>query len=80
MPRTLVRLEQAHTPWHPGPPGGSLTRAATSLGRPSNAAGPLIVAALYNWLVGAIVLAAFGPRTRPKRVVAERPRRESVAG
>jgi putative MFS transporter len=48
------------------------------LGRLSNAAGPLIIAALYNgsgyrsvfvfiagtWLFGAIVLALFGPRTR----------------
>ena len=54
----------------------------------------MIVAALYNghgyqsvfyfiagtWLVGAIVLAAFGPRTRPKGVVAEQHRRESVSG
>jgi putative MFS transporter len=54
------------------------TGVSYGLGRLSNAAGPLIVAALYNssgyqsvfffiagtWLVGAIVLALFGPRTR----------------
>lgn len=46
----------------------------------SNAAGPLVIAALYNgsgyqsvfvfiaavWMVGAVVLAVFGPRTRPR--------------
>jgi putative MFS transporter len=61
------------------------TGVSYGLGRLSNAAGPLIVAALYNgsgyqsvflfiagtWLVGAIVLALFGPRTRPGRVRAE---------
>ncbi|MFG1642941.1 MFS transporter [Amycolatopsis sp. NPDC049252] len=58
------------------------TGVSYGLGRLSNAAGPLIVAALYNgsgyqsvflfiagtWLVGAVVLALFGPRTRPGRV------------
>lgn len=57
------------------------TGVSYGLGRLSNAAGPLIVAALYNhtgyqsvflfiagtWLVGALVLAAFGPRTKPSR-------------
>ena len=47
----------------------------------SNALGPLVIAALYTgigyrsvfvfiagtWLFGAVVLAIFGPRTRPKR-------------
>jgi putative MFS transporter len=61
------------------------TGVSYGLGRLSNAAGPLIVAALYNgsgyqsvflfiagtWLVGAIVLALFGPRTRPGRARAE---------
>ncbi|WP_328451909.1 MULTISPECIES: MFS transporter [unclassified Amycolatopsis] len=56
------------------------TGVSYGLGRLSNAAGPLIVAALYNgsgyqsvflfiagtWLVGAVVLAVFGPRTRPR--------------
>jgi putative MFS transporter len=57
------------------------TGVSYGLGRLSNAAGPLIVAALYNgsgyqsvfffiagtWLVGAVVLAVFGPRTRPAK-------------
>ncbi|MFJ1765707.1 MFS transporter [Amycolatopsis sp. NPDC088138] len=61
------------------------TGVSYGLGRLSNAAGPLIVAALYNgsgyqsvflfiagtWLVGAVVLALFGPRTRPGRAPAE---------
>ncbi|MEA5363534.1 MFS transporter [Amycolatopsis sp., V23-08] len=61
------------------------TGVSYGLGRLSNAAGPLIVAALYNgsgyqsvflfiagtWLVGAVVLALFGPRTRPGRSRAE---------
>jgi putative MFS transporter len=54
------------------------TSVSYGLGRLSNAAGPLIIAALYNgsgyrsvfifiagtWLFGAIVLGLFGPRTR----------------
>ncbi|WP_330252778.1 MFS transporter [Nocardia sp. NBC_00565] len=57
------------------------TGISYGLGRLSNAAGPLIVAALYNhtgyqsvfyfiagtWLLGAIVLAVFGPKTRQTR-------------
>jgi putative MFS transporter len=57
------------------------TGVSYGLGRLSNAAGPLIIAGLYNgsgyqsvfvfiagtWLVGALVLAVFGPRTRPAR-------------
>ncbi|MBT2410335.1 MFS transporter [Streptomyces sp. ISL-12] len=60
------------------------TGVSYGLGRLSNAAGPLVVAALYNsqgyqsvfyfiagsWLVGAIVLAVFGPRTRAARQAA----------
>jgi putative MFS transporter len=59
------------------------TGTAYGIGRLSNAAGPLIIAALYIgtgyksvfffiagcWLVGALVLAVFGPRTRPARFV-----------
>ncbi|MGW7514517.1 MFS transporter [Streptomyces sp. NPDC054796] len=62
------------------------TGISYGLGRLSNAAGPLIVAALYNssgyqsvfyfiagsWMVGAVVLAVFGPRTRPSRAAGER--------
>ncbi|MGW6011414.1 MFS transporter [Streptomyces sp. NPDC055210] len=58
------------------------TSVSYGLGRLSNAAGPLIVAALYTghgyqsvfyfiagtWLVGAVTLAAFGTRTRATRL------------
>nr|QIE08592.1 sugar transport protein [Streptomyces sp.] len=58
------------------------------IGRLSNAAGPLIIAALYNrtgyqsvfyfiagvWMVGAVALAVFGPRTRPSRPAARKPK------
>lgn len=58
------------------------TGVSYGLGRLSNAAGPLIIAGLYNgsgyksvfffiagsWLVGAIVLALFGPNTRQARL------------
>ena len=68
---------------HPRPVTGHLV--SYGLGRLSNAVGPLIVAGLYTgadtravflfiagtWLFGAIVLALFGPRTRPGRVRAE---------
>ncbi|GAA4808987.1 MFS transporter [Streptomyces ziwulingensis] len=60
------------------------TGVSYGLGRLSNAAGPLVVAALYNnsgyqsvfffiagsWLLGALVLAVFGPRTRAARQAA----------
>lgn len=65
------------------------TGVSYGLGRLSNAAGPLIIAALYNstgyqsvflfiagtWLVGAVVLAVFGPRTRRARQSAPAERR-----
>ncbi|MCX4097614.1 MFS transporter [Nocardia sp. alder85J] len=58
------------------------TGVSYGLGRLSNAAGPLIIAHLYTWsgyrsvfyfiaatwLIGAIVLALFGPRTRERRL------------
>jgi putative MFS transporter len=61
------------------------TGVSYGLGRLSNAAGPLIIAALYNasgyrsvfyfiagtWLVGAVVLAVFGPRTKSVRPARE---------
>ncbi|MEU4893468.1 MFS transporter [Streptomyces sp. NPDC044780] len=65
------------------------TGVSYGLGRLSNAAGPLIIAGLYHrtgyqsvflfiagtWIVGAVALAIFGPRTRPARTAAaERPR------
>jgi putative MFS transporter len=57
------------------------TGVSYGLGRLSNALGPLVIAALYlgsgyqsvfafiagTWLFGALVLAVFGPRTRPNR-------------
>lgn len=59
------------------------------LGRLSNAAGPLIIAALYDrtgyqsvfcfiagtWMVGAVALAVFGPRSRPVRPGVREPER-----
>jgi MFS transporter, putative metabolite:H+ symporter len=62
------------------------TAISYGLGRLSNAAGPLIIAALYNrsgyqsvfyfiagtWLVGAIALALFGPNTRQARLTQTR--------
>ena len=67
------------------------TGVSYGIGRLSNAIGPLVIAALYvgvgyqsvfafiagTWLFGAVVLAIFGPRTRPDR--APRPA-ELVAG
>ncbi|WAP56532.1 MFS transporter [Streptomyces sp. S465] len=65
------------------------TGVSYGLGRLSNAAGPLIIAGLYHrtgyqsvflfiaatWILGAVALAIFGPRTRPARTAAaERPR------
>lgn len=58
------------------------TGISYGVGRLSNAAGPLIIAALYTgsgyasvfvfiaamWILGAIVVALFGPRTRQRRV------------
>ncbi|MDD7941224.1 MFS transporter [Actinomycetospora lutea] len=60
------------------------TGISYGVGRLSNAAGPLIIAALYNgsgyqavfvfiaamWVVGAIVVALFGPRTKLRRPAA----------
>lgn len=60
------------------------TGISYGLGRLSNAAGPLIIAALYNntgyqsvfyfiagtWMFGAVALAVFGPRTRRARLLA----------
>ena len=57
------------------------TGVSYGLGRLSNALGPLVIAALYTgvgyrsvfafiagtWLFGALVLAVFGPRTRPQQ-------------
>ncbi|SFJ32399.1 MFS transporter, putative metabolite:H+ symporter [Amycolatopsis sacchari] len=77
--RGYTALGYAYSPELFDTRGRSLgTGVSYGLGRLSNAAGPLIVAALYNgsgyqsvfffiagtWTVGAVVLAIFGPRTR----------------
>lgn len=65
------------------------TGLSYGVGRLSNAAGPLVVAALYHrtgyqsvfsflagtWMLGAVTLAVFGPRTRRARTAATRTRR-----
>ncbi len=81
--RGYTALGYAYSPELFDTRGRSLgTGVSYGLGRLSNAAGPLIVAGLYNgsgyrsvfffiagtWLVGALVLAAFGPRTRQARL------------
>jgi putative MFS transporter len=66
------------------------TGVSYGLGRLSNAAGPLIIAALYNgsgyrsvfffiagtWLFGALVLAFFGPKTRQLRLAQTAPQED----
>ncbi|WP_329048894.1 MFS transporter [Amycolatopsis sp. NBC_01488] len=81
--RGYTALGYAYSPELFDTRGRSLgTGVSYGLGRLSNAVGPLIVAGLYNgsgyrsvfffiagtWLVGALVLAAFGPRTRAARL------------
>ncbi|MGW5720046.1 MFS transporter [Amycolatopsis sp. NPDC003865] len=81
--RGYTALGYAYSPELFDTRGRSLgTGVSYGLGRLSNAAGPLIVAALYNgsgyqsvflfiagtWLVGAVVLAVFGPKTRAARL------------
>ncbi|MEU3982425.1 MFS transporter [Streptomyces sp. NPDC026672] len=77
--RGYTALGYAYSPELFDTHGRSLgTGISYGLGRLSNAAGPLIIAGLYNgtgyksvfffiagtWLLGAIVLAVFGPRTK----------------
>ncbi|MET8645088.1 MFS transporter [Streptomyces sp. NPDC004675] len=64
------------------------TGVSYGLGRLSNAVGPLIIAGLYNgsgyksvfffiagtWLLGAVVLAVFGPRTKQTGLTPARPK------
>jgi putative MFS transporter len=79
--RGYTALAYAYSPEVFDTAGRSLgTGISYGLGRLSNAAGPLIIAGLYTgsgyqsvfffiagtWLFGAIVLAFFGPKTRPK--------------
>jgi putative MFS transporter len=81
--RGYTALGYAYSPELFDTRGRSLgTGVSYGLGRLSNAAGPLIVAGLYTgsgyqsvfffiagtWLVGAVVLAVFGPRTRQARL------------
>ncbi|MGF4041918.1 MFS transporter [Paenarthrobacter nitroguajacolicus] len=82
--RGYTALAYAYSPEVFDTAGRSLgTGVSYGLGRLSNAAGPLIIAGLYTgsgyqsvfffiagtWLFGAIVLALFGPKTRPKGIV-----------
>jgi len=82
--RGYTALAYAYSPELFDTHGRSLgTGVSYGLGRLSNAAGPLIIAALYNrsgyesvfffiagsWMVGALTLAIFGPRTRQARLV-----------
>ncbi|WP_327673156.1 MULTISPECIES: MFS transporter [unclassified Streptomyces] len=83
--RGYTALAYAYSPELFDTRGRSLgTSVSYGLGRLSNAAGPLIVASLYTnhgyrtvfyfiagtWMVGAVVLALFGPRTRRARLAA----------
>jgi putative MFS transporter len=83
LERGYTALAYAYSPELFDTHGRSLgTGVSYGLGRLSNAAGPLIIAALYNgsgyqsvfvfiagtWMVGALALAVFGPRTRRARL------------
>ncbi|MFJ1649568.1 MFS transporter [Streptomyces sp. NPDC088258] len=88
--RGYTALGYAYSPEVFDTRGRSLgTGVSYGLGRLSNAAGPLIIAALYNrtgyqsvfyfiagtWIFGAVALAIFGPRTRAARLAqTEKPR------
>ncbi|ALE75094.1 major facilitator transporter [Pseudonocardia sp. EC080610-09] len=80
LERGYTALAYAYSPELFDIRGRSLgTGVAYGVGRLSNAVGPLVIAALYtgsgyqsvfffiagSWTVGALVLAVFGPRTRP---------------
>ncbi|AEN08091.1 MULTISPECIES: MFS transporter [unclassified Streptomyces] len=84
--RGYTALAYAYAPELYNTSGRSLgTSIAYGLGRLSNAAGPLMIAGIYNgvgyeavfmfiagtWTVGALVLAVFGPATRRQRLAAE---------
>jgi putative MFS transporter len=91
--RGYTALAYAYSPELFDTRGRSLgTGVSYGLGRLSNAVGPLIVAALYQsngyrsvfyfiagtWMVGAVALAVFGPRTRQARMAASEERPEAV--
>ncbi|HBH56587.1 MAG TPA: MFS transporter, partial [Arthrobacter bacterium] len=90
--RGYTALGYAYSPELFDTAGRSLgTGVSYGLGRLSNAAGPLIIAALYNgsgyqsvfffiagtWLFGALMLAFFGPKTRQARL-AQTPKPEDL--
>jgi putative MFS transporter len=91
--RGYTALAYAYSPELFDTRGRSLgTGVSYGLGRLSNAAGPLIVASLYQghgyrsvfyfiaatWLFGAVALAVFGPLTRQARGATQKPRQEVV--
>ncbi|MEU6676542.1 MFS transporter [Streptomyces sp. NPDC046925] len=84
--RGYTALAYAYSPELFDTRGRSLgTSIAYGLGRLSNAAGPLMIAGIYNgvgyeavfmfiagtWVLGALVLAVFAPATRRRRLAAE---------
>ena len=88
LERGYTALAYAYSPELFDIRGRSLgTGVSYGIGRLSNAVGPLIIAWLYNgqgyqsvfffiagtWMVGAVVLAVFGPRTRAARLGATVP-------
>jgi MFS transporter, putative metabolite:H+ symporter len=92
--RGYTALGYAYSPELFDTPGRSLgTGVSYGLGRLSNAFGPLIIASLYDgsgyrsvfyfiagtWLVGALVLAVFGPRTMRARQEEEQTRAAPAA-
>ncbi|MET8964835.1 MFS transporter [Streptomyces sp. NPDC004074] len=87
--RGYTALGYAYSPELFDTHGRSLgTGVSYGLGRLSNAVGPLIIASLYNgsgyksvfffiagtWLLGAVVLAVFGPRTKQTGLTPARPK------
>ncbi|MFJ9755558.1 MFS transporter [Streptomyces sp. NPDC101149] len=87
--RGYTALGYAYSPELFDTHGRSLgTGVSYGLGRLSNAVGPLIIAGLYNgsgyksvfffiagtWLLGAVVLAVFGPRTKQTELTPARPK------
>ncbi|MET8637695.1 MFS transporter [Streptomyces sp. NPDC004680] len=87
--RGYTALGYAYSPELFDTHGRSLgTGVSYGLGRLSNAVGPLIIAGLYNgsgyksvfsfiagtWLLGAVVLAVFGPRTKQTGLTPARPK------
>lgn len=91
--RGYTALGYAYSPELFDTHGRSLgTGVSYGLGRLSNAAGPLIIAGLYNgsgyksvflfiagtWLLGSLVLAVFGPRTKQVGAALAAPKEQPV--